>query len=65
MTWGVLAETEEELQRRVVEWQEAIKRKGLKIKEKITEIIMRTREGRVDAEIYDRKKYRLKQVDTK
>ena len=36
MTWGVLAETEEELQRRVVEWQEAIKRKGLKIKEKIT-----------------------------
>ena len=31
---GILAQTEEELQRKVVEWQEALARKGVKVKQR-------------------------------
>ena len=61
---AILAETEEELQRRLVEWQEALDRKGLKANARETEVMVCTREVRVEADISDKKKYRLKQVET-
>ena len=48
----ILAETEGELQRRVVEWQEALERKGFKVNAKKTEVTACTREVRAEADIY-------------
>ena len=47
---GILAEKEVDLQRRVVEWQEALERKGLKVNAKKTEVVVCTREVRVEAD---------------
>ena len=48
---GILAETEEELQGRMVEWQEALERKCIKVNAKKTEVIVCPREDRVEADI--------------
>ena len=37
---GVLSAAEEELQRRVVEWQGTFERKGVKVNAKTTEVIV-------------------------
>ena len=39
ITWVYMAEIEDELQRRVVEWQETLGRKGLKINAQKTEVM--------------------------
>ena len=58
------ADTEYVLQRRVVGWQEALQRKGLKVNAKKTEVMVCTREVSVEADISDKEKDRLKQGDT-
>ena len=47
-----------------MEWQEALERKGLKMNAKKTEVMVRTREVRVEADISDKKNDKLKQVET-
>ena len=59
---GILAETEGVLHRRVVERKETLERKGLKAN--ATEVMVCTLGGRVEADISDKKKDRLKQVET-
>ena len=59
---GILTETEEELHRRLVKWQEASETKGLKINANKAKVMVCTREGRVEADVSDKKKDRLKQV---
>ena len=48
---GILAETEEELRRRMVEWLEVLERKCLKVNAKKTEVIVCLRQDRVEADI--------------
>ena len=43
---------------------EALERKGLKVNTKKTEVMVCAREVRVEADISDKEKYRLKQDDT-
>ena len=47
-----------------MQWQEALERKGLKVITKKTEVVLFTREVRLEADISDKKKDRLKQVNT-
>ena len=49
MTWGCWQR--QKLQRRAVEWQEALERKGLKVNAKKREVMVGAREVRVEADI--------------
>ena len=47
-----------------MEWQEASDKKGLKVNAKKTEVMVCSREVRVEADISDTKNHGLKQVET-
>lgn len=59
----ITAETEEELQRRVLEWQERLENGGLKVNAGKTEVMVSSKQGGEQIQVVDRRGVELKQVD--
>ena len=60
---ALVAETEEELQAKVLEWQESLKRGGLKMNPDKSEVLVTERDGNQELRILDTSGHTLKQVD--
>ena len=59
---ATVAESEEELQERLIQWQENLENKGLRVNSKKTEVMVSSKLGR-KVKIMDRNDIELKQVD--
>ena len=59
----ITAENEEDLQRRIVEWQEALERGGLKVNVNKTEVMVNSKEGRDRTAVQDIRDSGIKQVE--
>ena len=59
---AIVAESEEELQERLIQWQENLENKGLRVNSKKTEVMVSSKLGR-KVKIMDRNDIELKQVD--
>ena len=61
---AIVAESEEELQERAVQWQENQENKGLRVNSKKEEVMVSSKLGKkVQIQIKDRKNIKLKQVE--